>query len=263
MEKNQFKMEGENMITKEELKDYAKTRNLNLGQAEKDYMQTILLFIIYLESGKSMVFKGGTAMSKCYGLNRFSEDLDFTCENEFNIEIIEKGLKRFRINYEMKKKKYPVGLKIVLRIKGPLYIGIRNSLCRFELDLSFRENVKLQPKLKTIGRHIEEIPEFQVYAMQEKEILAEKIRAILARDKARDVYDLWFLLKKGIEFDLNLVEEKLKYYHEKWDKNEFMKKLEEKKNIWATELTPLIKETPEFKEVKDYIKYTISGGKNK
>lgn len=31
------------MITKEELESYARIRNFNLGQAEKDYFQNILL----------------------------------------------------------------------------------------------------------------------------------------------------------------------------------------------------------------------------
>jgi len=239
------------MITKEELKDYAKLRNLNLGQAEKDYFQDILLFILFQYYGKSLIFKGGTAISKCYGSPRFSEDLDFTSEGEFNTKVIEKGLRRFKIESELEKREYKTGLKIVLKIKGPLYDGNRRSLCKFIIDVSFRENVILPPKIKTIGRFLEEIPEFQVYVMQEKEISAEKIRAILTRNKARDVYDLWFLLKGGI--DLELVKKKLKYYNEKWSKNRFNTKLKEKEKIWETELKPLIEEVPKFKEVVKYI----------
>ncbi len=47
------------MIDREELKEYAKRRGLNLGQAEKDYFQNILLFILYQHYGKSLIFKGG------------------------------------------------------------------------------------------------------------------------------------------------------------------------------------------------------------
>jgi len=68
------------MITKSELKEYAKLKRLNLGQSEKEYFQNIVLFIIYERVGREMVFKGGTAMNRCYNLNRFSEDLDFTVE---------------------------------------------------------------------------------------------------------------------------------------------------------------------------------------
>ena len=35
------------MIGKEELREYARLRGLNLGQAEKDYFQNIILFILY------------------------------------------------------------------------------------------------------------------------------------------------------------------------------------------------------------------------
>ena len=88
------------MITKEELKEYSKIRELNLGQAEKDYFQTIILFILYQDFGKELIFKGGTALSKCFGLDRFSEDLDFTISQDIDIKKIEDGLNRFRIEFE-------------------------------------------------------------------------------------------------------------------------------------------------------------------
>ncbi len=45
---------------------------------EKDYWVTFVLHHLYTsELGKEIVFKGGTALSKCYGLiDRFSEDID-------------------------------------------------------------------------------------------------------------------------------------------------------------------------------------------
>lgn len=45
---------------------------------EKDYWVTYVLFNIYKnEIGKETVFKGGTALSKCFGvIQRFSEDID-------------------------------------------------------------------------------------------------------------------------------------------------------------------------------------------
>lgn len=241
------------MITGEELKDYAKIRGLNLGQAEKDYFQNIILFILYQAYGSELVFKGGTALNKCYGLERFSEDLDFTCSSTIDVSRIEEGLKRFRLDFEMKKDEYENGVKISLLIKGPLYTGIRLSLCKFIIDLSFRENVVLKPAIKTIGRFLEEVPAFDVLVMHEEEILAEKIRAIVSRTKARDVYDLWFLLKKGIKFDSELVKKKLDYYKQDWTVKEFKKKLNMKENIWITELKPLIHNVPDFKEARKYI----------
>lgn len=238
------------MITKEELQEYARLSGLNLGQAEKDYFQSILLFILYQEYGKDIVFKGGTALKKCYGLNRSSEDLDFTCLNKIDVKKLEAGVKRFNLEFEIETKEYKDGLKIILRIKGPLYIGINQSLCKFIIDFSFRENIILKPQIKTIGRFLEEIPAFDVFVMQEREILAEKVRAVLTRTKARDIYDLWFLLEKGIKFDENLVKEKLEYYKHEWNPKEFAKKLDMKKAIWETELKPLVSSLPDFMKVR-------------
>lgn len=45
---------------------------------EKDYWVTLALQTIFKDPiGQDTVFKGGTALSKCYGLiERFSEDID-------------------------------------------------------------------------------------------------------------------------------------------------------------------------------------------
>jgi len=242
------------MITKEELTEYSKVTSLqNLGQAEKDYFQNIILFVLYQNYGKDIVFKGGTALKKAYGLDRFSEDLDFTCSKHIDNKKLEDGMKRFKIEFETEKEEHENGLKITFRIRGPLYVGIRQSLCKFIVDFSFREKVELRPEIKTIGRFLEEIPSFDVVVMQEKEILAEKVRAIYTRTKARDVYDLRFLLVKGIEFDENLTEKKLKYYNKTWNFKKFSEKIDLKKSIWTTELKPLIKNVPEFESVKKYI----------
>lgn len=247
------------MITKKELEGYSRMRGLrNLGHAEKDYFQTIILFVLYQNYGKGLVFKGGTALNKCFGLDRFSEDLDFTCQDRIDIKKLEDGLKRFKIDFETETKEYEDKLKLTIRLKGPLYIGIRSSMCKFIVDLSFRESIILKPEVKTIGRFLEEIPSFGVLVMQEKEILAEKIRAILTRTKARDIYDLWFLLNKGVMFDLNLVREKLRYYKQEWNFKEFSSKIEIKETIWKTELKPTLSTIPDFREVNRYILEKVS-----
>ena len=250
MEKKEWQVEGDGMITKEELRGYAKLTGLNLGQAEKDYFQNIILFVLYRAYGTELVFKGGTALKKCYGIDRFSEDLDFTCERRIDEKRLYEGLSRFKLDFEGEVNRYKDGLKIVLRIKGPLYIGERKSLCRFVIDLSFRENVIVRPSVKTIGRFMEETPQFDVFVMDEREILAEKVRAVMTRSKARDVYDLRFLLEKGVEFDEGLVRRKLEYYGEAWSPKEFAESLRLKEEVWETELGPLVGRVPDFKETR-------------
>ena len=241
------------MISKKELAEYAKVTALNMGQAEKDYFQNILLFIIYQAYSTGAVFKGGTALKKCYGLSRFSEDLDFTFTEKFDAKDIEKGIERFKIDSRIQTKKYENGIKIILRIKGPLYTGVPQSLCNLVIDVSFRESVILPPVVKTIGRFLEEIPAFDVFVMEEKEIFTEKIRAVLSRSKARDVYDVWFLLNKGVEVDENILEEKFKYYKQSWNFKEFETRINSVSRIWESELRYQLKILPDFNEVKKLI----------
>jgi len=50
-----------------------------------------------------------------------------------------------------------------------------------------------------------------------------------------------------------LVEEKLKYYKKKWNKKEFIKNINIKKDIWESELKPFVENLPKFEDVKKEI----------
>ncbi|MCR4327246.1 MAG: nucleotidyl transferase AbiEii/AbiGii toxin family protein [Nanoarchaeota archaeon] len=252
-------MEIVNMISREELIEYSNKKGIkNLGFAEIDYLQNILLFIIYQKFGNEIVFKGGTALYKCFGLDRFSEDLDFNITKEINFKKIEDGLKDFKIEYEKEEKEFERSKKIKFKIKGPLYNGSKNSLCRLELDFSLREPIEMKPQIKKIGRFLEEIPSFDVFVMNPSEIFAEKVRAIFTRNKSRDVYDLHFLIKLELLAEKELINKKLKYYSMEYKKEIFLKKIKEKKKIWKTEMERLIEKLPLFEEVFESIKKTIS-----
>ena len=168
--------------------------------------------------------------------------------------MLTSGLKRFLTPYELKERLYEAGEKIILRIKGPLYTGYRGSLCRIELDISRREEVTLDPVRKKIGRFLPETPSFTVIVMPKEEILTEKVRAILTRDIARDLYDLKFLLDSGTKINPNMIKEKLQYYELNFDLSSFHKSLKRKKDIWNNELKPLLKEVPPLPEVLKEIK---------
>ena len=243
------------MISREELKDYAKLKGYNLGQAEKDYFQEIILFILYSEFGKELVFKGGTALTKCYGFDRFSEDLDFTGAIDKDLDrIISKGLRKFYIDFESKK----IDNKLVYRINGPLYANHPNTSCKIIIDIR-RESVILEPAIKRIGLHIKEIPMFDVVVMAEPEIFAEKIRAIFKRDKARDMYDLFYLVKRGVKPDLGLINKKLSFYSMEFTITGLREALEKKRPIWDKELRHLVRSFPGFSEAKRDIHKHITG----
>ncbi len=58
----------------------SKEKEISEAIIEKDYFVSLILKEIEKEN-KNIVFKGGTSLSKCFGLiNRFSEDIDISCE---------------------------------------------------------------------------------------------------------------------------------------------------------------------------------------
>lgn len=245
------------MIKKDELKKIADAKRLSLENAEKDYLLELLLFYIYSEFGDALILKGGTALYKIYNLNRFSEDLDFTLnKRRFDLSrFLNKTLRSLAlIGVEGKARdveRYKNEINARLRFKGPLYDGSKESLCFTSLNISLRERLARETKKELIVPAYREIPSFEIFFMEGSEILAEKVRAIMTRNKARDVYDLWFLLRRGVAPEVNLIDRKLKIYGMKFSFNKFVEDVEEKKAFWKTDLRGLvIGELVEFERIK-------------
>lgn len=252
------------MITKDELKNTIKLTNLSLGNAEKDYILECLLFSIS-KIQRSLVFKGGTALYKFYNLNRFSEDLDFDLiDGKFDINKLVSNIKSNLELIGMKRtiedvKNHGKEINVKFSIRGPLYNGSKESMTRVTLNLSKRERPKNTNEHLLIGNY-QELPSFNILVLDVEEIAAEKIRCILTRDKPRDVYDLWFLYKKGITINLSLVNLKLKICKLKFNLKGFHIKLSEKEKMWKLDLRDLISgNLPDFKLVEsDLISWSKS-----
>ncbi len=247
------------MVTKDEILEYAKLYGMPPYQIEKEYFQHLLLFLIYSETS-SLVFKGGTAIKKAYGLTRFSEDLDFTqLEDKEYDELFEKISKTLRENFafenEVKKMKSLEGMGSSYRFKiiGPLITSPKQiESCYIYIDISKRETPKTREIIK-ITPNYKELPEYTIIVMSKEEIVAEKIRAIITREKPRDVFDIWYLLKAGTNIRFDWVREKMSYYKMDFSKEQFFKELAEFRKNWEKELKPLMKEVPDFEEVNKLI----------
>ena len=64
------------MLTRQQLQRIAQRERIGLQAQERDYLQYLLLSLIYVRS-QALVFMGGTALRIVYQVGRFSEDLDF------------------------------------------------------------------------------------------------------------------------------------------------------------------------------------------
>jgi predicted nucleotidyltransferase component of viral defense system len=209
----------------------------NIGFIAKDYINEILLYLIS-QKFNNLIFKGETALFKFFGLPRFSEDLDFTIIGKINLKQLEnqiKKLKNWGFNFDYKSTEKEKSIKILIKVKDFI---VRNIALKLEIDLSKREEVFNYKPLMYFGNY--ENLSFVINVMQEKEILAEKVRAIISRNRARDVFDLWFLLNKNAEIDLKLINKKLSIYGLEFNKEDFYLAIKKKEKIWKEEIKPLL-----------------------
>lgn len=244
------------MIKKDEILKMAKISRMKPYQQEKHYIQTLVLRSIYSEFNPA--FKGGTALMFFHGLNRFSEDLDFTFHEEFSGGSILKRIKSdleymdikatYKTTYNNK-----ASFAFKLGVEGPLF-SREIERCFVDVEISRRETVEMPIRAIFLETPYQDILPFAVGMMDVEEIAAEKIRAIITRNKARDVYDLWFLLKRGTGVNIGMANKKLKYYKKTFEPRVFKNSIRAKKDIWSAELTPIIfGQLPKFDEVENAI----------
>lgn len=90
-------------------------------------------------------------------------------------------------------------------LHGPLYKGSPQTRNRIRIDAGKRTGTLKEPKWRLITSEYPETRErFLVLAMSEEEMLVEKVIALMERRKGRDLYDLWFMLEKGVVVDEKL-----------------------------------------------------------
>ena len=245
------------MISKEELERYALRLGFNLWQAERDYLQHLLLSSLSRRTADELVFKGGTALQKVFGLNRFSIDLDFTQNKPLPknlFELLQKDLSLFGIPafFTVAHNKNSIAAKFL--IHGISYRNTDNTAVILRIEISLREQTVKETETKEIFPFYADIQPYLMKVMNLDEIFAEKVRTILTRTKARDVFDLRFLLHKGVYIDEHLVNEKLREYNLKYSKPALVDKLKAVKSIWQNELSQLVKVVPEFDEMMKQIR---------
>lgn len=194
-------------------------------QIEKDYLQDILLESIYRDSD-FLVFKGGTALSKFYSLGRFSTDLDFTASKNGITKdkidgIIDKAKARLQtdMGYQTETQQESAmnkfgTYKVELVINGPRHITHPRPDTRQHIEIEVNTSAKLARKANAMQRNpiYMDVRAYIALLMDLEEALAEKVRALLSprrRHREKDLYDIHFLLGKGVLLDRKLIGAKL------------------------------------------------------
>ena len=139
----------------------------------------------------ALVFTGGTMLRLCHGLDRYSTDLDFwmlkekdfyrffakiddALSKEYKVKDFKN--KRFSMLFEFGSNRYPRALKIEIRKEV--------KKVKVEKNIAYTVNSSLQVLLNTVSL---------------EDMMKAKIEAFLDRGEIRDVYDMEFMLKKGVK----------------------------------------------------------------
>ena len=211
-----------NTVIEEMLKSYQVDNIYDRKNAMKEIMQEIVLCGLSRAGFfKEAAFYGGTALRIFYGLDRFSEDLDFSLE-QINLDfdlcsyfpVLEKEVKAFGLNVEIQKKEKTKDSNIRSAfLKG----NTKEHLLLFYADervvgtVAKNEVVKIKfevdtnpPAFATYEHKYRLLPvpyEIRLYDMPS--LFAGKIHAVICRGwqsriKGRDLYDYIFYLSKAV-----------------------------------------------------------------
>ena len=211
-----------NTVIEEMLKSYQVDNIYDRKNAMGEIMQEIVLCGLS-RAGlfKEAAFYGGTALRIFYGLDRFSEDLDFSLE-QINLDfdlcsyfpVLEKEVKAFGLNVEIQEKEKTKDSNIRSAfLKG----NTKEHLLLFYADervvgtVAKNEVVKIKfevdtnpPAFATYEHKYRLLPvpyEIRLYDMPS--LFAGKIHAVICRGwqsriKGRDLYDYIFYLSKAV-----------------------------------------------------------------
>ena len=223
-----------NSVIETMLEKYNPHNNEERENAVKEIIQEIALS--GLSRGgffEKAAFYGGTCLRIFYGLNRFSEDLDFALiEKDPNFRlndyfpILEKEFDAYgiKLSVEEKKKIFDSEIQSAF-LKGNTLtlmmsffpksedtkkiISNQRLKIKFEVDTENPEGGKIESKYRMLPSL------YEVKTFDESTLFAGKIHAIICRNykshvKGRDYYDYLFYIGKGSCFNLHYLENKLK-----------------------------------------------------
>ena len=181
-----------NKLTRQQLELInRKTISYPLQIAEKDYFLALAIQLIYRSPLENkLIFKGDTAIHHCYlQQKRFSEDLDFTSldadisAEEVVLVLESDGIFQVNKSYES---------EFTIKIERLQYQGLLGQPGNIKIEVDHHQNVVL-PGSTVSYQNVWNVVS-SVRVMDQREICAEKIRAVSQRARYRDFYDLYFLL---------------------------------------------------------------------
>lgn len=177
------------MIPRSHFTRIADEHEVDAKTVERDYILTHTVAAIGAQGAEyGLVFKGGTALRLCYFQDyRYSADLDFSlpagAERETALESVARALASVAEQIGLPHLALANGRKAI-EYEGPL--GKRREL---KLDIATDDLVEETATRPLLPRYPDQVAaQITVYTLAE--IAAEKLRCVIQRPQARDLFDL-------------------------------------------------------------------------
>lgn len=158
-------------------------------EKHREIMYSILRDIFSSNLWKYLAFKWGTACYFFHGLDRFSTDLDFDLINQDVEDIDEQVI-------------------AVLKKYGEVKIGKYNLILSYETE---SVNIKIDISRNIRDSNIYEVKNLygvDINTQAESTIFANKLVALTERNTNRDIYDVYFFLKKHWDIHEDIIRER-------------------------------------------------------
>ncbi|MEW5807338.1 MAG: nucleotidyl transferase AbiEii/AbiGii toxin family protein [Acidobacteriota bacterium] len=137
-----------------------------------------------------LVFGGGTMLRLCFGLDRFSVDLDFWIVKEIDSKALFNDLKKFLSEY--------YSVRDAASKFYTMLFEIRSGNFRRSLKIEIRKEKKKVSMEKAIAYSRYSTVQVLLNVVSLKDMMESKIEAFLTRKEIRDVFDVEFLYRRGI-----------------------------------------------------------------
>lgn len=171
----------------------------------KEYLQLMILdFISSSTYAGKLCFIGGTNLRLVYGIDRFSEDLDFDCKDMTKEDFMNMTddilvfLRKNDLNVETRDRENP---KLTAYRRNLYFPGLL-----FEMKLTGHKEERFLIKIEAQDQGVNYRTEvvdvkgcgffFPIQAPPKEVLCAMKVSALLSRAKGRDFYDSMFLLSQ-------------------------------------------------------------------
>lgn len=188
------------MIELKTLQQFSNRRQTTLDNVVREYLQHLFLSFLYQQKKtESLLFKGGTALRLIWQSPRFSEDLDFTGSN---ISVLQIESLMETVLAKVEKEGIQTDIEESKKTSGGYLAIFHFRTDEYASGIQVEVSLRTEPKNAgtTCLIHSGLIPPYTLVHLDEKKLVEEKIQACLSRRKARDFYDLYFILRGRMAF---------------------------------------------------------------